>query len=232
MFPMVRLTRNSLASQVAELIQRRIHEAQLQPGDKLGTELKFAEELRVSRNIVREAIGRLRALGIVEGKQRTGLVVGQTDPVYLFDQGLPLFIANEPVNLNELAKMRYVLEMGAIDLAVKNAEVEQIKEMKELADQMEKMQKQGKHKQINILEEQFHTLILRSSGSQLLARMHVVVSRYFSNASKQIADYDPMDEKSVLEHKQIAEAFQHKDIDIIRSLLQDHLGKILDGVPT
>ena len=228
---LAQLSRNSLASQVAELIQKRINKEKLQPGDTLGTELKFATELGVSRNIVREAIGRLRALGIVEGKQRTGLVVGQTDPVYLFDQGLPLFLVNEPVNISELAKLRYVLEMGAIDLAVQNAGSEQIKKMKELADQMTKMQKQGKHKQTNILEAQFHTLILRSTGSELLARMHVVVSRYFSGVSKQIADYDSMDEKSVLEHQQIADAFQRRDIDVIRFILGNHLVRILDIAP-
>ncbi len=222
------LARNSLAFQIAELIRQKIKDGKLRPGDALGTEVRFAEELGVSRNIVREAIGRLRALGIVEGKQRVGLVVGQTDPVYLFDQGLPLFAVNEPVKMNELAKLRYVLEMGAIELAVQNASHEQIEKMRELADQMEEMQKQGKNKESNFLEEKFHSLILKSSGSELLARMHVVLSRFFINAYKKKGGYDPVDEQSLSEHKEIAEAFRRKDVEVVRSLLQRHLQKIFN----
>ncbi len=225
---MAELTRNSLAFQVAELIRKRIKDGELRPGDALGTELKFAEELGVSRNIVREAIGRLRALGIVEGKQRVGLVVGQTDPVYLFDQGLPLFALHEPVKMNELAKLRYVLEMGAIDLAVQNASPGQIENMNEIAGQMAELQKQGKNDEASFLDERFHFLILQSSGSELLARMHVVVSRFFANAYKKTDGYDPIDEQSLSEHKKIAEAFRRKDTGAVRSLLQKHLQKIYD----
>ena len=75
---MVQLTRQTLASQVAKRIHQKIRHRKLQPGDALGTEFGLAEEFGVSRNIVREAVGRLRALGIVKGKQRIGLVVGQT----------------------------------------------------------------------------------------------------------------------------------------------------------
>ena len=222
------LSRNSLASQIADLIQQRINKEKLQPGDALGTEIKFAEELGVSRNIVREAIGRLRALGIVQGKQRTGLVVGQTDPVDLFNQGLPLFLVNEPINLKELAKLRYVLEIGAIDLAVENVTEKQISKMKKIAKQMAEMKNLGENKRTNLLEEEFHTLILQSSGSRLLARLHIVVSSYFSKASTQIANYDPINDKSIAEHKQIADAFERKDVDAIRALLQEHLAVILE----
>jgi len=224
---MEQISRNSLAVQVAELIQQRIHKSKLQPGDELGTEVKFAEEFGVSRNIVREAIGRLKGLGIVEGKQRTGLVVGKTDPVHLFDQGLPLFLINEPINLSELSKMRYVLEIGAIDLAVKNATDEQIKKMKELANRMATMQEQSKVKKITLLEEEFHSLILQATGSSFLTRMHVVISRYFINASTHIDNYDLITTKSILEHQQIAEAFENRDENKIRHLLQNHLQMIL-----
>ncbi len=225
---MKQISRNSLSAQVAELIQQKIQREKLRSGDVLGTELKFAEEFGVSRNIIREAIGRLRALGIVEGKQKTGLVVGQTDPVELFEQGLSLFLMDEPINLEELAKFRYVLELGAVDLAVRNITEKQIEKMKQISEQMAEMHKLGKDKETNILEEQFHSLILQSSGSQLLARMHVVVSRYFAEASSQIDNYDPITPEGVKEHQEIANAFEKKDANMIRSLLKKHLSVTLN----
>jgi len=79
---MEQLTHQTLAVQVVKLIHQRINSKSLQPGDVLRTELELDEDFWVSRNILREAIGGLRALGIVKGKQLTGVVVGQTDPIY------------------------------------------------------------------------------------------------------------------------------------------------------
>ncbi len=225
---MAQPTRQTLASQIAKRIHQRISRRKLQPGDALGTELGLAEEFGVSRNIVREAIGRLRALGIVRSRQRVGLVVGQTDPIRLFEQGLPLFLSGESANLYELSKLRYALEIGAVNLAVQNASDKQIDRMAALADRMTEMVRQGKEEETDPLEEQFHSLILEATGSQLLSRMHVVVSRYFSETSSRIFNYGLINDRDASEHQRIAEAFRRRDAETVRGLLEHHLRLILD----
>jgi len=221
-------THQTLASQIARRIHERIRSEELQPGDALGTELGLAEEFGVSRNMVREAIGRLRALGIVRSRQRVGLVVGHTDPIRLFEQGLPLFLSGESANLYELSKLRYALEIGAVNLAVRHASDEQINELSALADRMAEMVRQGKEEETDPLEEQFHSLILEGTGSQLLSRMHVVVSRYFAEISTRVSRYGRTEAPDALEHQRIAEAFRRRDAETVRALLEHHLRLILD----
>src|SRR5438128_5861457 len=69
----------SLSTGLADQLCRRIRQKRLGPGSFLGTEGDLAGEFQVSRTVVREAIGYLRGLGVVTGRQRLGLRVANGD---------------------------------------------------------------------------------------------------------------------------------------------------------
>ena len=64
-----------LSDQVAEAISREIHAARLTEGDKLPTEAVLATQFGVSRTVIREAVSRLKSLGLVESRQGSGVFV-------------------------------------------------------------------------------------------------------------------------------------------------------------
>lgn len=71
----------SLAHDVVDALSGRIREGSLVPGVKLPTEAAIMEEFGVSRTVVREAISRLQAAGLVETRHGVGtFVVGMGDP--------------------------------------------------------------------------------------------------------------------------------------------------------
>jgi DNA-binding FadR family transcriptional regulator len=71
----------SLAHEVVDALAGRIRDGSLAPGEKLPTEAAFMEEFRVSRTVVREAISRLQAAGLVATRHGVGtFVVGLGDP--------------------------------------------------------------------------------------------------------------------------------------------------------
>jgi GntR family transcriptional regulator, transcriptional repressor for pyruvate dehydrogenase complex len=61
---------------VAKKINQFIMTSGLRPGDRLPTELHFAEQLGVSRSMVREAMKLLVARGLVRTRRRSGAYVG------------------------------------------------------------------------------------------------------------------------------------------------------------
>src|SRR6478735_7693004 len=70
----------SLAHDVVDGLAGRIRDGSLAPGDKLPTEAAIMEEFGVSRTVVREAISRLQAAGLVETRHGIGtFVVGMGD---------------------------------------------------------------------------------------------------------------------------------------------------------
>jgi len=75
MTEVVRRRPRSLAHHVVDTLSGRIREGALQPGEKLPTEAAIMEDFGVSRTVVREAISRLQAAGLVETRHGVGTFV-------------------------------------------------------------------------------------------------------------------------------------------------------------
>jgi DNA-binding FadR family transcriptional regulator len=68
-------TGRGLAHELVEQLKERILAGQIEPGQKLPTEASLVAEFGVSRTVVREAISRLQAAGLVETFQGRGSYV-------------------------------------------------------------------------------------------------------------------------------------------------------------
>ena len=66
-----------LSDQVADQLAAEIRRGGLAPGDRLPTEARLVEQFGVSRTVVREAVSRLKSLGLVDSRQGSGVFVRQ-----------------------------------------------------------------------------------------------------------------------------------------------------------
>ncbi|WP_397410536.1 FadR/GntR family transcriptional regulator [Polaromonas sp.] len=64
-----------LSEQVAEALSAEIRAGRPAAGEKLPTEAALVEQFAVSRTVVREAVSRLKSLGLVESRQGSGVFV-------------------------------------------------------------------------------------------------------------------------------------------------------------
>lgn len=64
-----------LSDRVADALEAEIRAGRLATGLKLPTEVALAEQFGVSRTVVREAISRLKSLGLVDSRQGSGMFV-------------------------------------------------------------------------------------------------------------------------------------------------------------
>lgn len=69
-----------LADQVADQLGAEILQARWLPGDKLPTEAQMVGQFGVSRTVVREAVSRLKSLGLVDSRQGSGVFVSTRLP--------------------------------------------------------------------------------------------------------------------------------------------------------
>lgn len=104
-----------LSTLVASSISREIAQGRLKPGDQLPTEQQLAQTFGVSRNIVREAIARLRSEGLVWSQQGRGaFVAAKSDaPALRLDLGP----AQDNAAFASLFELRGLLEVEAAGLA-------------------------------------------------------------------------------------------------------------------
>ncbi|BEP38001.1 FCD domain-containing protein [Variovorax sp. V59] len=64
-----------LADQVADALAAEVRSGRLSEGDRLPTEAALAEQFGVSRTVVREAVSRLKSLGLLDSRQGSGVYV-------------------------------------------------------------------------------------------------------------------------------------------------------------
>jgi GntR family transcriptional repressor for pyruvate dehydrogenase complex len=93
----------SMADELFSKIEARIRSGELLPGTRLPTQKEIADEEKVSRTVVREAVARLGAQGLTVSRQGSGVFVADTAQYRAFQ------ITRE--ELNELSDVIKLLEI-------------------------------------------------------------------------------------------------------------------------
>jgi GntR family transcriptional regulator, transcriptional repressor for pyruvate dehydrogenase complex len=109
--------RELLPDEIARSLSEKIASGALAPGDRLPTEAALAESFGVSRNVVREAIARLKYDGVIETRQGLGAFVaaGSAGRSFRIAPGR----LTERDDLRQLFELRLYVEMGAAALAAR-----------------------------------------------------------------------------------------------------------------
>ena len=109
--PPVALTsrREKLADQVTLLLEDRILDGKLAPGERLPVELELAADLRVSRTVVRDAVRSLAARGLLDVRQGSGTVVTSPSPNG-YAEALALLLLRSESTVGHLWAARQTLE--------------------------------------------------------------------------------------------------------------------------
>ncbi len=102
---------------IADALHREIGEGRLKPGDRLPGEQVLADSFGVSRNVVREAIARLRSDRVVQSRQGIGAFVirNAASPVLRIE---PEVMA-DTASFRNVFELRAMLEVRAAGLAAK-----------------------------------------------------------------------------------------------------------------
>jgi DNA-binding FadR family transcriptional regulator len=225
----------TLVDTLTDRIRHRIQSGKYADGDLFMTEAQLAAEYEVSRTVAREAVSRLSALGIVEGRQRKGLVIRRPDPLRLFSESLPSLSSTD--DLRELGQLRYVLEVGAIELSVRNATDEQVARMATIVEAMTEalsprssragnVGNKGTGKRFVALDLQFHALLLEMTGSTLVAGMQQVLVRFFTAVPYQEPDAANTD-RILWEHVELHAAIRDRDVERARGMIRSQLRRRL-----
>ncbi|NJB87627.1 DNA-binding FadR family transcriptional regulator [Lewinella marina] len=121
----------SLVDKVETRLLMFFKENKLVPGDAIPKEIDFATSLGVSRTVVREALLRLRTLGLVESKKRRGMILKQPDIINNFARILDPTLLGEDT-LKQLFELRLILEMGMADFLFENRNEEDLDELEKI----------------------------------------------------------------------------------------------------
>ncbi|MBL1121206.1 FadR family transcriptional regulator, partial [Streptomyces sp. 110] len=118
----------------AERILEYVIRAGLQPGARLPTEKDLADEVRMSRTVVREAVKILSALGRLSVQKGRGIYVAEPEQSS-WQQSLSNFLPADLRQVDELFEFRRYLETTTANLAALRAAPAQVKAVRDAAQQ-------------------------------------------------------------------------------------------------
>ena len=123
-------TEGDHVGQVAEHFQKAILSGQLAPGERLPSERAISARMKVSRSVVREALGRLASLGLVTIRHGSGTRVQAPsgEPVRV---GIQQLLSRPDFTLQYLAEIRLSLETSMAARAARLRTPEQLARIEE-----------------------------------------------------------------------------------------------------
>ncbi|HBE42399.1 MAG TPA: FadR family transcriptional regulator [Bacteroidales bacterium] len=141
-------------------------------GTKIPKEVELALKMGVSRTVVREALNRLKTVGLIESIKHRGNVVKSPDFLNLIKKGMIPQIIDQKTLL-DIFEMRLILEIGMADLIFLRMKPEDIDELYEIVDK-------EPERTDNIIfgldhEKLFHSKLYQMTGNQYLMQFQTLL---------------------------------------------------------
>jgi GntR family transcriptional regulator, transcriptional repressor for pyruvate dehydrogenase complex len=196
----------------------------LAPGDKLPTENAICEAFQVSRPVVREALMRLQADGLVESRRGSG--------TYLLHAPSPdISRFAEPAEFAGYLRafeVRLAIEPVAARFAAERRTADDLVRIKRLAQELSDAIASGQKGQK--LDIAFHRAIALATGNEVFARQLDALSvelEGFMGTALGLTNLGSSQRKETVleEHQQIIDAIEMGDGDLAAVYMQFHLSQ-------
>jgi len=207
---------------VAEItahLEKLILSGKLRTDDRLPPERELAEQWDVSRSVVREAIGRLAALGLVRSRQGSGTRIAAPDGSHqllnyewMLKQGL--------VRIEHLSAVRLPLETTIAALAAEHRTDEQLREM----TKTQRVLGNPKHALKTHVEAdvRFHALLCEASQNPLFQIILAPIQEQLIESRRRtLGRYGT--KWAYEHHDKILAAVERRDVEGAREAMREHI---------
>ena len=208
---------------MADVVELRLREylkkKAFKPGDALPKELELAAALDVSRNVVREALSRLRMLGMIETKKKRGMILAEPDILGGFERVMdPLIL--DVKTLQDLFELRLVLEMGLADVLYARMTDKDLKELEQIVSrEVNQVQKPFKVK----YEIAFHGKLYQMTGNETFTRFQNILLPVFEYVVEEEQKVNGVAEVGKVTHRDLLELLKTGGPEDFRQGMKEHL---------
>lgn len=212
-----RIERTSAAEAVRDQLLALIESGDLLVGAKLPSEHELAKSFGVSRPVIREGLGSLRSVGLIESRSGSGSFVRATSATH---GGLLL---GGQFSSGELHEVRSQLEIPGAGLAALRRTDEQLGLLKEIV---------AGHAERNSVEEwvrddlRFHVTLALASGNRLQVRLVAELRELQAEQSLTMARVGGGLDAPFDEHAAIIDAVARQHEAAARLAMAEHLAAI------
>ncbi|SFH00597.1 FadR/GntR family transcriptional regulator [Pedobacter insulae] len=211
---------SSLVDRVEDNIVQLLQEKKLKVGDSIPTELELCSNLGVSRTVVREALLRLRMMGLIESKKKKGSVITSPDIFGVLSKSMNPHILDQGT-LKDIFEIRMVLEIGMADFIFQHITQPDIEELKAIVGNEPNA---TQNHLFNIDHEiAFHGKLYDITGNPTLKKFQSMLLPIFdyvhnSGLLKKQIQFD-----KYVSHKGLVDILENGSPELFRNAMRNHL---------
>ncbi|PST82060.1 FadR family transcriptional regulator [Pedobacter yulinensis] len=211
---------SSLVDKVEANLVRLLQERKLKIGDPIPTEIDLSKSLGVSRTVTREAILRLRLMGLIETKKKKGSVITSPDIFGLMSKTMNPHILDQET-LKGIFEIRLALEIGMADFLFQRITPQDLQELKEIV----KNEPETAQNHLFRIDHEiiFHGKLYEITGNEALRtfqKMLLPVFDYVHNSGL-LKKHTQL--HKFVSHKGLVDILENGSPELFRNAMRNHL---------
>jgi GntR family transcriptional repressor for pyruvate dehydrogenase complex len=211
---------SSLVDKVEKNLIELFIENNFKVGDTIPKELELTTAMGVSRTVIREAMLRLRMMGLIESRKKRGAVITSPDLTSILQKSMNPQILDE-ATLKEIFEMRLALEIGMADFIIQRVTPEDIRELKQI------VASEPKKAQLHIFqieqEIKFHGKLYDITGNQTLKSFQKMLLPVFDYVHQSGLLKKQIVVKKFVSHSGLINLIENGSAEMLRNGIRNHL---------
>lgn len=219
-------SKEKLVDRVVRELEELIISRQLEPDTKLPPERELADQLGVSRTVLREAVRMLVTKGLLETQPGKGTIVRKLTREQVVEP-LSLLLRNHAggeISFDQLYQVRSILEVEIAGLAALQASDADLAQLKRIVANMEAAQND-----VTVLavhDAEFHSALAKMTHNPLLAILVDSIRDLLQEYVVRVTPYlDPSQENLPL-HQKLLERIEARDVAGARQAMRENLDQM------
>lgn len=218
--------KQKISSQVYEQLLAQIKSNAWEEGAKLPSEHELQQQFGVSRISIREAMQRLKTLGVVETRQGEGSFIRKVTSDNYRDMMVPMFMIDKN-SLQEILEYRMVMEVGSTEIAATRITQEECEALEEIVVRME--QNTTDIKRFAYDDNLFHMGIAKATKNTMLINVVLFMQDLLSRSMESIVTHLGMHDGRYY-HRVILEALKVHDKEEAVRLMRKHVATTVERI--
>jgi DNA-binding FadR family transcriptional regulator len=218
------MNKDLLHNKIIRELLGRIYSGQYEAGRKLPAERTLCGELDVSRGTLREAMGNLARLEVIEIRRGSGAYVRQIRRDAIPSSLLPQNFND--VTIADILVARKIIETAAAELACRRIAAAGVKELRRLIDCME-----ASLDNLPLFlkyDMEFHYAIVRATGNRPLEMAFAAIYEYHKYSMVFTSRHSGDEAAALAYHRRMLDAIERKDSEIAAAAVSEHLEAMVE----
>jgi DNA-binding FadR family transcriptional regulator len=217
--------KRSLAERVVDELAAELKRGEMRPGDKLPTEAQVVRRFGVSRTVVREALSRLQAAGLVETRHGVGTFVTARREAGLRGDAVDIAAV---IDVMALLELRIAVESEAAALAARRRTAQQLAAMRDALERFESAL--AADADTAPADYRFHACVAQATDNRYFTSLMASFGpKAIPRAALKLPDQGAEARRAYLvtvnrEHHDILAAIARGDADGARAAMRNHIG--------